>query len=356
MSQEFNYNSKKSPPDMVAVLEQARKDELQTKQSVGKKRQLWQTIFTFSLVAFLLCLIVWAIGIGGLTVGLEKFALGIGSIILGVLFLLSAAALYILIQLPKPKGNISDATTKYIQDYIPYFLSECYEKIAIQLENNHSEAFTQQLKTCRLLKIQESIAQIAQQTLVFDKKYYSATVSDLRISKQISNNPPKTTIRGIFIAIQLPQVVQNNAAFFSIKNAQQHFESLSFNDFILGDNEVRRLVKQHDHKVPHNLVDEFNKHLLMLSRNPAWLVNQINESAANILLELDKTYQHNIRIEINTNHLYAFLPLPQFLSPPPLTDTWDSQNLQQHTQTQIDQISELIDQLQDLITAIYEED
>lgn len=356
MSQDFNYNSEKSPPNIVAVLEQTRKSDLHTKQYIGKKRHFWQTNFTISLVAFLLWLIIWAVGIGGLTVGLERFALGFGSIILGILFLLSAALLYILIQIPRPKSNISEATTKYIQEYVPYFLAEHYEKSNITLEATHSETFAQQLKTCRLLKIQESIAQIAQQTLVFDKKYYSATVSDLRISKQISNNPPKTTIRGIFIAIQLPQSVQNNAVFFSIKNQAQHFESLSFNDFILGDNEVRRLVKQHDHKVTHNLVDEFNKHLLMLSRNPAWLVSQINESAANILLELDKTYQHNIRLEINADHLYAFIPFSNFLSPPATTDIWDSQNLQQHAQTQIDQISELIDQLQEIITAIYDED
>jgi hypothetical protein len=54
--------------------------------------------------------------------------------------------------------------------------------------------------------------------------------------------------------------------------------------------------------------------------------------------------------------LYAFIPFSNFLSPPATTDIWDSQNLQQHAQTQIDQISELIDQLQEIITAIYDED
>lgn len=355
MSQEPIHSHSQEATTIIANLEKLRKNEVSSVQSFSSKRKIIQVFFNFSVVAFTLWLILWTIGIIGLNTSLEKFMLLKGSMVLGFLFLLSLVALLLLMKIPK---NIitkkSSLAKEFRQQYIPYYTEEVYlGKTALSYSFGEEQNLRKNLKLSRLIKLQENILDIGAISLFFEDAYFPATISNIHIQKQVGNNKPSTTLKGIFVAITLPELIKNNVLFFPISNNLQHFESVSFNDIIIGDNEVRRLIKQHNAKVPHTLVDEFNKYVLMLGRNPSWLVNEINEECVNTLLSINNQHKQNIRIEIDAKHIYAFLPNSTFLKGPNPKEQWDESKLNAYTQQEINYLQDLIQQLKKIAVSLY---
>jgi hypothetical protein len=338
---------------IIAQLEQIRIKQLADYLAEAKTKQLRKILFNATSALFLVALLLWAFALSGLSPKLYDFAIFKGIFIIAGLLALVIAALYWLMQLPKSTAT-DNLQTAYLSLYMPYFLAESYQKNEAIYPSNSLDNLLQKLKTSRLLKLQEYLPE--QKSLAFDfpSKYYPASVSPLKVEKKISNNPETVTLDGFLVEIKLHDLVQNNALFFSIHNDTQHFDSLSFNEFILGDNEVRRLPKLHDQQIPNELVDEFNKYILMVGRNPAWLVSHINKKAVQLLLELDDIGLDNIRIEIDQYHLYAFIHNLKFLAPPSMNTIWTAELLQQHAEQQLELLDKAITALKALAIAIYE--
>jgi hypothetical protein len=338
---------------IIEQLEQIRLKQLSDYLAISKAKKLRKIVFNISSLLFLAALLFWAFALSGLSPKLYDFAIVIGSIILTALCALVAFSLYWLMQLPK-KAKADNLQIQYLNLYMPYFLAESYKKTAPVYTSNILINLNQTLKASRLLKLQEYLPEQKNIALEFRSKNYPTTVCPIKVEKKISNNNPFVSLNGFFVKILLPELVQNNALFFSIHNNAQHFESLSFNEFILGDNEVRRLPKQHDQQIPNELVDEFNKYILMVGRNPAWLVNKLNETAVELLIQIDAIGLQNIRIEIDQHHLYAFIDADKFLAAPSIRKTWTAELLQQHAEHQLELIQNTIATLKALVAAIYE--
>lgn len=338
---------------VIEQLEQIRLKQLSNYLTISKAKKLRKVVFNLSSIIFLAALLFWAFALSGLSPKLYDFAILIGSFIVVALFALVAFSLYWLMKLTK-NSSTDNLQTQYLSLYMPYFLAKIYKKARIKYPSPILQDLPQKLKTTRLLKLQEYLS--AQSYTAFDLSDNFGTIAacPIRIEKKIANKPITTTLNGFFIKILLPELVQNNALFFSIHNNTQHFESLSFNEFILGDNEVRRLPKQHDQQIPNELVDEFNKYILMVGRNPAWLVNKLNETAVELLIQIDASGFQNIRIEIDQHHLYAFIDADKFLAAPSIRKTWTAELLQQHTEQQLELIQNTIATLKALVAAIYE--
>ena len=355
MSQESINSQPSDASALISKLENLRKEEVSYFKSFSSKRKTLQVFFNFSIVTFTIWLILWAIGIMGMNTKLESFMVLKGSMVLGLLFLVVLLALLLLMKVPKHKPNKKSILAQsYRQLYLPYYLEEVYNGTTpISCVVDKEEDFRKELKLSRLIKLQESIIDIGHITLSFEDKVFPAFVTNIHIQKQIGNNKPITTLKGLFVAIRLPEQIKNNALFFPISNNQQHFESVSFNDIITGDNEVRRLIKQHEPKVSHTLVDEFNKYVLMLGRNPSWLVNEINEECVTTLLNINNQHKQNIRIEIDAHHIYAFLPNSTFLQGPSTKESWDKGKLSDYTQQEINYLQDLIQQLTKIAVSLY---
>ena len=244
------------------------------------------------------------------------------------------------------------ATTTPWEEYICYYLAKL-DAAERRYSSGVETAAMKAMYKSRLLKLQEQIHKIGNATLEWQQGDSSVLVSNLELGKQIAQQPMRTQIRGVVVELRLPTEVRNNAVFFSIRNEQQHFDSLSFNAYILGDNEVRRLVKEHDQRIAHELVDKFNRHFLLVGRNPAWLVDNIDESAVSALLQLDETMQHNIRIEIDSDYVRAFLPYADFLAMPTAAQPLTAQCLREHLGAQLAGLDALAQDLRAVVRDIY---
>lgn len=338
---------------IIEQLEQIRLKQLSDYLAITKAKKLRKVLFNISSLVFLAALLFWAFALSGLSPKLYDFAIFTGSFIIAALFAFVAFSLYWLMTVPKNSIN-DNLQTQYLSLYMPYFLSKIYKKASIKYPSPILDNLPQKLKTTRLLKLQEYLPEQDYTAFEFSDIFGAIAASPIRIEKKIANKPVITTLNGFFVKIPLPELVQNNALFFSIHNDKQHFESLSFNEFILGDNEVRRLPKQHDQQIPNELVDEFNKYILMVGRNPAWLVDKLNETAVELLIQIDAIGFQNIRIEIDQHHLYAFIDADKFLAAPSIRKPWTAELLQQHAEQQLELIQNTIATLKALTVAIYE--
>ncbi len=334
----------------VALLEQYRQTELTRRQSLQKQKAQRRAVFIYSSLLTMFWLIIWAIGVSGAVKSWLPFMQVSGSLLLAAFMAFFLFALSRLMRQPKvaPASHLPEEWENYINHYLAK-----QESSSRQYARGIKDPTLAAIQKSRLLKLQEFIAFTGTATIEWQTGNKSLMVSDLQLCKKIAQQPARQQINGIVVQIRLPQEIRNNAIFFSLNNEQQHFESLSFNSFILGDNEVRRLVKEHDHRIAHDLVDEFNKHFLLVGRNPAWLVEHIDENSVATLLRLDKEMQHNIRIEIDGNYLRAFLPYAGFLAMPSLQTSWNADLLREHLQSTFEKIDALTQDLSNIIHDIY---
>lgn len=334
---------------LVARLEQYR--QAQREQGAARRRQKKQqrVLFVGSWLLSLLWLLLWALGVSGVVRGWQPFMLVAGSVILVVLL---SFALWALWRLMQKVEKMPESTLSPWEEYIRYYLAKVDDDERRYSSGTETTAMKAMYKS-RLLKLQEQIHKIGNATLEWQQGDSAVLVSNLELGKQIAQQPMHTQIRGIVVELRLPTEVRNNAVFFSIHNEQQHFDSLSFNAYILGDNEVRRLVKEHDQRIAHELVDKFNRHFLLVGRNPAWLVDNIDESAVSALLQLDESMQHNVRIEIDSDYVRAFLPYADFLAMPTAAQPFTAQLLREHLAGQLAQLDALAQDLRAIVRDIY---
>lgn len=173
-----------------------------------------------------------------------------------------------------------------------------------EAHNSQHEAW---LKQSRLLKLREQIVAIGDDAITWEQRGFTIFISKIHLQQINSKGLPQSSAQGFFVRMELPFALPHNAAFFSIQNQAHYFDSVQFNDLVLGQNVVKRLVKRYDNLVTHTNVDEFNKRFLMHGQHTDWLENHVSDDLVLKLLSLSDRFQHQLRLELQNSTLMAVL-------------------------------------------------
>ncbi len=290
------------------LLEEGFKQQLKSRQhssEAQKKAQKAKTWFFVSWIIFTVWLLVWALGMADTANSFGSFMLYYGSVVLAILLLLSAAAFYWLMSWQAQIKETEETTkpSRY-QEILALLIEECFENCHFEAQNEHLETI---LRNSRLLKINEQIQIIGQNSLSLKNENGNVWVSALALQKKDKKNKLHPSLNGLFIKISLFEAIKYNLLIFSIKNQEQYFENVALNNFVLAESQVKRLAKRADNAISAENIDEFNKNFLLAGRN----LNKLDEVMSNQFIEklheLLNLCRGNIRIEIDNQHLIACL-------------------------------------------------
>ena len=190
------------------------------------------------------------------------------------------------------------------QDVFPTLIPQLLPDAHYQPQHIQHEAW---FKQSRLLKLQEQIESIGYDAIEWHSRDVATYISKIHLQQLNSKGLLQSSAQGLFVRMELPFALPHNAVFFSIQNQAQYFESVQFNDLVLGQNVVKRLVKRYDNLVAHTNVDEFNKRFLMHGQHSDWLENHVSDALVLRLLGLSERFQHQLRIELQDSVLTAVL-------------------------------------------------